>query len=62
MKVGGWICLILGLLSFLGAALKGNSIIGPVFWIGLGVFLLHRAAQKKKDQKDEENWKNGSKE
>lgn len=46
MKTTGWICLIIGVLSFMGAALKGNSVFGPIFWISLGVFLLYLAANK----------------
>lgn len=42
MRTAGWICLVIGVLSFFGAALKGNSVFGPLFWIGLGVFLLYR--------------------
>lgn len=51
MKTAGWICLVFGVLSFLGAALKGNSVFGPLFWIGLGAFLLYRVNNK--EQKDE---------
>lgn len=43
MKIAGWICLALGTLSFFGAALKGNNVFGPCFWIALGVFFLYRA-------------------
>lgn len=46
MKTTGWICLIIGVLSFMGAALKGNSVFGPIFWISLGAFLLYLAANK----------------
>lgn len=42
MRTAGWICLVIGVLSFFGAALKGNSVFGPLFWIGLGAFLLYR--------------------
>ena len=47
MKTWGWICVVVGGLAFLGAVLKGNNPTGPVFWLGLGVFLLYRANQKK---------------
>lgn len=46
MKTAGWICLVIGALSFFGAVLMGNSAFGPLFWIGLGVFLLYRANNK----------------
>lgn len=51
MKTAGWICLFIGIVSFLGASLKGNSVFGPSFWIAMGVLFLYRG--KKKDQKDE---------
>lgn len=47
MRTAGWICLIIGVISFFGAALKGNSVFGPLFWIGLGAFLLDRANKRK---------------
>ncbi len=46
MRVAGWICLVIGVLSFFGAALKGNSVFGPLFWISLGAFLLYRSNNK----------------
>ena len=52
MKSAGWICLVIGVLSFFGAALKGNSsVFGPLFWIGLGAFLLYRANNKEESKK-----------
>lgn len=49
MKIAGWIFVALGALSFLGAALKGNSTIGPLFWLALGLYLLYRDNQKSKE-------------
>lgn len=49
MKIVGWICLLFGGLSFFGAALKGHSVFGPLFWIGLGAFLLYRVNNKAKE-------------
>lgn len=46
MKTTGKVFLILGVLSFLGAALGGNSVFGPCFFIALGAFLIHRANEK----------------
>lgn len=46
MKIAGWICLVVGVLSFLGAASKGDGVLGPTFVMGLGVFLLYRANNK----------------
>lgn len=33
MKGFGWFCVILGSASFLGAAINGNSVFGPAFWL-----------------------------
>ena len=53
MKVAGWIFLVIGVLSFMGAALKGSSVGGPAFWIALGAFLLYKAGNKESaDDKD----------
>lgn len=51
MKATGYVFLIIGIISFLGCALKGNSVFGPLFWIGLGTFLLYKA--DKREQKNE---------
>ena len=56
MKTFGWISIAFGGLAFLGAALKGHNVMGPVFWLGLGIYLVHRANQKKQEQKDKEDW------
>lgn len=50
MKTTGWIFLIFGILSFLGACSKGDSVFGPLFWVALGIFLLYRANRKKADK------------
>lgn len=41
MKTIGWILIVLGILSFLGAASKGDSVFGPLFFIGLGGLFLY---------------------
>ena len=46
MKVFGWICLVIGILSFIGAATHGHSVFGPVFWIALGVALFLKSKRK----------------
>lgn len=46
MKIFGWICTIVGVLSFIGAAIYGNSVFGPVFWIALGIVLLLKSKNK----------------
>lgn len=52
MKIAGYIFLIIGGLSFLGAAFKGNSAFGPLFWIALGAFLVYSANNKESEQKE----------
>ena len=47
MKGFGWFCVILGSASFLGAAINGNSVFGPAFWLALGIYLVHRAKNRK---------------
>lgn len=50
MKTAGWIILVIGILAFFGAALKGNSVFGPCFWIALGGYLLYRANNKENEE------------
>lgn len=40
MKIFGWICTVLGTLSFIGAAIGGHSIFGPLVWLILGIVIL----------------------
>lgn len=47
MKGFGWFCVILGSVSFLGAAINGNSVFGPAFWLALGIYLVHLAKNRK---------------
>ena len=47
MKTFGWICIVLGALSFIGAASAGHSVFGPVFWLALGIALVYYGNQKK---------------
>lgn len=58
MRTFGWICIVLGGLSFLGASIKGHSVIGPIFWLGLGLYLVNRAHQKQQEQEDKDEWAN----
>lgn len=46
MKVFGWICTIIGSLAFIGTAIYGHSVFGPVFWIALGIVLLLKSKKK----------------
>lgn len=52
MKITGWICLILGVLSFIGASSKGHSVFGPCFFIALGAFFLYRVNNKDFKEKE----------
>lgn len=47
MKGFGWFCVILGSASFLGAAINGNNVFGPASWLALGIYLVHRAKNRK---------------
>lgn len=52
MKITGYIFLIIGVLSFIGAVSYGNSVFGPCFWIALGAYLIHKAKCKVEDKAD----------
>lgn len=58
MKTTGWISTVLGTLLFFGCLIGGRSPIGPLFWIGLGIYLIHRAEQKKKEKEEQNKWNN----
>ena len=51
MKTFGWICVVLGALSFIGAASAGHSVFGPVFWLALGIALIYFGNQKEEEKK-----------
>ena len=46
MKTAGWIFIVIGVLAFLGAASKGHSVFGPLFWIGIGSVLIYLKREK----------------
>ncbi len=48
--------------AFIGAAIKGHSILGPSFFLGLGIYLLNLANKKKLEKKDKDKWNNHSSE
>lgn len=52
MKKVGWFLIIFGALAFIGAASKGNSVFGPLFWIGIGGLLIY--LKKERDEQDKE--------
>lgn len=49
MKTTGWVLLVFGGLSCLGALTAGNSIFGPLFFIALGLLLINKGNNEKKD-------------
>ena len=53
MKTAGWIFVVIGALAFLGAASKGDSVFGPLFWIGIGIVLLY--LKKEREENDKKN-------
>lgn len=55
MKTFGWICIVLGALSFIGAASAGHSVFGPVFWLALGISLVYFGNQKEAEKKKNES-------
>ena len=52
MKTAGWIFVVIGALAFLGAASKGDSVFGPLFWIGIGTVLLYLKREKEENNKE----------
>lgn len=52
MKTAGWIFVVIGVLAFLGAASKGDSVFGPLFWIGIGIVLLYLKREKEENNKE----------
>lgn len=58
MKTWGWICSVTGTLVLLSNLNTGKSIIGPLFWLGLGLYLLHRAKEKQREKEEKDKWNN----
>ena len=52
MKTAGWIFIVIGALAFLGAASKGNSVFGPLFWIGIGGVLIYLKREREENIKE----------
>lgn len=59
MRKWGWTLIVLAGLALIGALSAGNNPLGPVFWLGVGIYLVYRANQKEKENKEKEDWKNG---
>ncbi len=64
MKVWGWILVVFGGLSAVGAFVVavegGESNFGGITFVVLGLYLLHLSKQKQKQQKDQKKWDNES--
>jgi len=57
MKIIGWVLIVIGSLSVLGAIIAGNvTPIGGLFWLLFGCYLLHRAKQKEKESDEKSKW------
>ena len=52
MKTAGWILIVIGALAFIGAASKGDSVFGPLFWIGIGIVLLYLKREREENNKE----------
>ncbi len=49
MKTTGWVLFIFGSLSCIGALTAGHSILGPLFFIAIGLMLINKSNNDKKD-------------
>lgn len=54
MKTTGIVFIVIGGLAFMGASIGGHSVVGPVFWLALGAYLVHRAEEKGKKLHNED--------
>ena len=52
MKTAGWILIVIGALAFIGAASKGDSVFGPLFWIGIGIVMLYLKREREENDKE----------
>ncbi|MBR1941338.1 MAG: hypothetical protein IJ845_08415 [Bacteroidaceae bacterium] len=55
MEKTGWILLTFGGLSFLGAAIKGHDVLGPCFFMALGLLLIYLGKNKAEKKEDDIN-------
>lgn len=60
MKITGWVLVVFGALSLLGAiigaTLGREESFGGIAFIVLGAYLIHRANQKKQEEEDLQKW------
>ena len=50
MKTVGWVLLVFGSLSCIGALTAGHSIFGPLFFIAIGLMLINKSNNSKKNE------------
>lgn len=50
MKKIGWTLIVIGALSFIGAASKGHSVFGPLMWIGIGGTMVYLKREREECQ------------
>lgn len=60
MRIVGWICSVIGGLSFIGALSAGHSVFGPLFWLALGIVLLYFSNEKEQKRSSENKVKTKS--
>ena len=53
MKTAGWILIVVGALAFLGAASKGDNVLGSSFLFGIGITLLYLKKEREENNKEE---------
>lgn len=49
MKTFGWIFIVIGVLAFIGAASKGDSVFGPCVWIAIGGALIYLKRESERE-------------
>ena len=55
MKKIGWSLIVIGALSFIGAASKGHSVFGPLMWIGIGGTMVYLKREREECQTEVHN-------
>lgn len=53
MKTTGIVFMIIGGLAFMGASIGGHSVVGPIFWLALGAYLVHMAEEESKEKQND---------
>lgn len=41
LKIWGWVCILIGIISFISIIMRGNPNLGPSVWVAIGVYLLY---------------------